>query len=247
LRRVASDSICVQNDSTSLLVWMPIGDSSARKAMQEFSRDLRRDLGSTPLIAASDQCNDESDYTSAIKACQRTVALADRFGRSGLLSEEDFGPHALVLASMPQKDIEPFVRRTLGPLEDAGAQSGAHLVPTVEPSCAQVVGCRNVPTPSESISPLSAIDSTGYTSFAASTSRMLIRALRLISHFGSVRREFQRSSRRKKCRCVDHSRSRTALAKYRSCQTRARQLPPRGETVVERVRPRPQLRPPGPS
>jgi DNA-binding PucR family transcriptional regulator len=132
LRRVASDSICVQNDSTSLLVWMPIGDSSARKAMQEFSRDLRRDLGSTPLIAASDQCNDESDYTSAIKACQRTVALADRFGRSGLLSEEDFGPHALVLASMPQKDIEPFVRRTLGPLEDAGAQSGAHLVPTVE-------------------------------------------------------------------------------------------------------------------
>lgn len=134
LRTAFHGAICVIHEANSLLGWVPGAESGAdaRKPLAEVSKELTRIFGASPLIAMSDICFSGAEYAKAWQSCERTLKLASRFNRSGVINEMEFGAHALVLASMPEKDIAVFVKRTLGPLERADAQGSADLLLTVE-------------------------------------------------------------------------------------------------------------------
>jgi purine catabolism regulator len=59
------------------------------------------------------------------------MALARMFGRSGQLSQADFGPFAVLLSAVDQSSAREFVRHTLGAIEDYDARHGGELLPTL--------------------------------------------------------------------------------------------------------------------
>jgi len=101
---------------------------------------LKSLLPTAPVFVPSALCHDLQDYAQAWQACQRGFLLADRFERRGVVSERDFGPHALLFAAMPALQIDAFLVDQLQVLEDHDAEHRGDLVHTL--SGYLLSGCR---------------------------------------------------------------------------------------------------------
>jgi purine catabolism regulator len=94
-----------------------------------------------PAIAAeSGLARRLSDYREARIECGRVMALARMFGKSGQLSQADFGPFAVLLSAVDQSTARDFVRHTLGAIEDYDARNSSELLLTLTAFLRE--GCR---------------------------------------------------------------------------------------------------------
>jgi DNA-binding PucR family transcriptional regulator len=77
-------------------------------------------------------CQAPHDYAPAWQGCQRAFKLADRFARSGVVYEGDFGPYGLVFSALPSSQVDAFVANALRPLDQYDAQHRGDLLSTLE-------------------------------------------------------------------------------------------------------------------
>jgi DNA-binding PucR family transcriptional regulator len=88
-------------------------------------------VGQSPIAAVSGICRKLSDYREARLECGRTMTLARMFGKSGPLSQADFGPFAVLLSALHQQSAQDFVRGTLGVIEEHDKLRGSDLLNTL--------------------------------------------------------------------------------------------------------------------
>ena len=89
-------------------------------------------------------CNALTDYAAEAQSGARVVKLARSFGRSGILSEADFGHHAVLLSSIDRTTRSNYVTDQLGRIEAYDEAHGSELLPTL--SAFLATGCRYQPT-----------------------------------------------------------------------------------------------------
>jgi DNA-binding PucR family transcriptional regulator len=87
--------------------------------------------GAPAIAAQSRVCRRLSDYQEARIECRRVMTLARMFGKSGQLSQTDFGPFAVLLSAVDQSSARDFVRDTLGAIEEHDARHGGELLRTL--------------------------------------------------------------------------------------------------------------------
>jgi purine catabolism regulator len=76
--------------------------------------DLAHYLGAEPILLASGVCRMLSDYPAAWERCRRLIDIARSFGRSGPISDQDFGPIPIFMAAVGGEDIRTFVNESVG-------------------------------------------------------------------------------------------------------------------------------------
>jgi purine catabolism regulator len=96
--------------------------------------------GVRAIAAESGLARRLSDYREARIVCGRVMALARMFGKSGQLSQADFGPFAVLLSAVDQSTARDFVRHTLGAIEDYDARNSGELLLTLTAFLRE--GCR---------------------------------------------------------------------------------------------------------
>lgn len=84
------------------------------------------------IVASSRLCNAPADYADAWRDCDRIISLARRFGRSGIVRAEDFGPLFPLLPAVGAGDIASFVERLLGPVIRHDRAHGTAYVETLK-------------------------------------------------------------------------------------------------------------------
>ncbi|MBM3572122.1 MAG: GAF domain-containing protein [Alphaproteobacteria bacterium] len=92
---------------------------------------VRWAAGRDPVAAVSGACATLGDYAEAARAGDRIVRLGVAFGRSGLLREQDFGHHALLLSAADQEAVRRFIADHLGPIEAHAKRHGSELIKTL--------------------------------------------------------------------------------------------------------------------
>jgi purine catabolism regulator len=118
-----------------LIVFAPVStkEDSARwnRFVTEILAAAESHAGMRPIAAESRLCRRLSDYREARLECGRVLTLARMFGKSGRLSQADFGPFAVLLSAVDQPSARDFVRHTLGAIEEHDARNGGELLHTL--------------------------------------------------------------------------------------------------------------------
>ena len=118
-----------------LIVFAPVSAKEEPERWDGFVNGLltavETHAGARAIAAESPVCRRLSDYREARIACGRAMTLARMFGRSGQLSQADFGPFAVLLSAVDQSSARDFVTQTLGAIEDYDARHGGELLPTL--------------------------------------------------------------------------------------------------------------------
>ena len=118
-----------------LIVFAPVSAKEEPGRWDNFISGLlsavESHTGTRAIAAESRVCRRLSDYREARVECGRIMTLARMFGRSGQLSQADFGPFAVLLSAVDQSSARDFVRHTLGAIEDYDARHGGELLPTL--------------------------------------------------------------------------------------------------------------------
>jgi len=109
-----------------------IPEARRRDLMRRSLELADRLTGSACVIAPGPVCHAPHDYAPAWQACQRAFRLSDRFARSGVVHEEDFGPYGLVFSALSSSQVDVFVANTLGALDQYDAQNRGDLLKTLE-------------------------------------------------------------------------------------------------------------------
>ena len=111
---------------------------SAKEHAIEWQTFLRRIAASTenyagirPIVAASRTCRRMQDYREARVECGRVTALARMFGKTGPVSQADFGPFALLLSTVDHPSARMFVHNTLGAIEEYDRRHDTELLRTL--------------------------------------------------------------------------------------------------------------------
>lgn len=111
---------------------------SAGEDAHEWMTFLRRIAAGTenyagirPIVAESRTCRRMQDYREARAECGRVTALARMFGKTGPVSQADFGPFALLLSSVDHPSARAFVHNALGAIEEYDRRHDAKLVRTL--------------------------------------------------------------------------------------------------------------------
>jgi purine catabolism regulator len=137
LARSAADlrpgtAVIIDND---LIVFAPVSAKEEAAHWDGFVNDIiaavERHVGAPAIAAVSDVCRRLSDYREARLECARILTLARMFGKSGPLSQTDFGPFAVLLSALNEPSARNFVRDTLGTIEQHDALHGSELLPTL--------------------------------------------------------------------------------------------------------------------
>ena len=137
LARSAADlrpgaAVIVDDD---LIVFAPVRSKEEEAHWDKFVSAIvtavEHHVGAPPIAAVSGICRKASDYREARRECGRTIALARMFGKSGALSQADFGPFAVLLSALHQQSAQDFVRDTLGVIEEYDTLHGADLLSTL--------------------------------------------------------------------------------------------------------------------
>ena len=137
LARCATDlrpgaAVVVDDD---LIVFAPVNPKEEPALWDQFTSGILAAVeshgGARPAAAVSRLCRRLSDYHEARLECGRTLALARMFGKSGLLSQADFGPFAVLLSAVDQPGARDFVRHTLGAIEEHDARHDGELLHTL--------------------------------------------------------------------------------------------------------------------
>jgi purine catabolism regulator len=127
-----------------LIVFTPVSGKEEPERWGRFVGGMLATVEShcgVPAIAAeSGLARRLSDYREARIECGRVMALARMFGKSGQLSQADFGPFAVLLSAVDQSTARDFVRHTLGAIEDYDARNSSELLLTLTAFLRE--GCR---------------------------------------------------------------------------------------------------------
>lgn len=86
------------------------------KVKRQIAEDLAHYLGAQPILLASGVCQVLADYPAAWERCRRLIEIARSFGRSGPISNQDFGPIPMFVAAVGGEDIRTFVHDSVGAL-----------------------------------------------------------------------------------------------------------------------------------
>ena len=130
--RPGAVAVIVDDD---LIVFAPVNPKEEPAQWNRFvSRMLatvESHAGVRPIAAESRLCRRLSDYREARIECGRVMTLARMFGKTGPLSQADFGPFAVLLSAVDQPSARDFVRHMLGAIEDYDARNGSELLHTL--------------------------------------------------------------------------------------------------------------------
>jgi purine catabolism regulator len=130
--RPGAAAVIVDDD---LIVFAPANPKEESAQWKRFvSRMLttvESHAGARPIAAESRLCRRLSDYREARIECGRVMTLARMFGKTGPLSQADFGPFAVLLSAVDQPSARDFVRHMLGAIEDHDARNCGELLHTL--------------------------------------------------------------------------------------------------------------------
>ncbi|HEV2673060.1 MAG TPA: helix-turn-helix domain-containing protein [Aliidongia sp.] len=110
---------------------------------QRVIAEMRAVTGATPVVVVSKICRHPADYLPAWRECERLRALAIRFGRSGPVTTEDFGPFPALMSAVDSDEMRGFVDRMIGAVTKHDAAYGTVYLKTL--SAFLDHGCRSQP------------------------------------------------------------------------------------------------------
>jgi DNA-binding PucR family transcriptional regulator len=111
------------------------------KVVPRLSEEVARYFARPPIVLLSERCASVADYATAWDRCRRRVRIAQSFGRSGVLSNRDFGPLPMLVTAADVADVRTFVNDSVGAIAEHDREHGT---PYLETLCAYLrEGCRN--------------------------------------------------------------------------------------------------------
>jgi PucR C-terminal helix-turn-helix domain/GGDEF-like domain/GAF domain len=122
-------------DGEAFVLFLPAGRMDAKavgRLLQRLVDELERQAGLRPTAVLSRACASLEDYREARVAAARTLDLARRLDRSGIVAEADFGPFARLVSAADQAALRRFVADTIGRLEAHDRAHASELVATLE-------------------------------------------------------------------------------------------------------------------
>jgi purine catabolism regulator len=118
-----------------LIVFAPVDQTEDAGHWNKFVDGMlaaaEQHVSASAIAAVSGVCRRLSDYGEARLECGRAMTLARMFGKSGPLSQADFGPFAVLLSALNQPSAQQFVRDTLGAIQDYDTLHGSELLHTL--------------------------------------------------------------------------------------------------------------------
>ncbi|NVZ85647.1 helix-turn-helix domain-containing protein [Pseudomonas yamanorum] len=112
-----------------LVCLVPAEGERLSKIKRQMADDLAHYLGAEPILLASGVCRVLADYPAAWERCRRLIEIARSFGRSGPISDQDFGPIPIFVAAVGGEDIRTFVNDSVGAML---AHDRKHQTPYLE-------------------------------------------------------------------------------------------------------------------
>lgn len=112
-----------------LVCLVPAEGERLSKIKRQITDDLAHYLGAEPILLASGVCRALADYPAAWERCRRLIEIARSFGRSGPISDQDFGPIPIFVAAVGGEDIRTFVNDSVGAML---AHDRKHQTPYLE-------------------------------------------------------------------------------------------------------------------
>ncbi|WP_294735976.1 helix-turn-helix domain-containing protein [uncultured Pseudomonas sp.] len=112
-----------------LVCLVPAQGERLSKIKRQIADDLAHYLGAEPILLASGVCRVLADYPAAWERCRRLIEIARSFGRSGPISDQDFGPIPIFVAAVGGEDIRTFVNDSVGAML---AHDRKHQTPYLE-------------------------------------------------------------------------------------------------------------------
>jgi purine catabolism regulator len=110
---------------------------------QRVIAEIKAATAAMPIAVSSGICRHPADYLPAWRECDRLHALAIRFGRSGLVSAEDFGAFPVLMSAADSDEMRRFVDRLIGAVAQNDAAYGTAYIRTL--SVFLDHGCRSQP------------------------------------------------------------------------------------------------------
>lgn len=110
------------------------GDPGARKiakVMRQITDDLSHYLEVEPIVVASSRCATLPDYPRAWDRSRRMIDIAKTFGRTGPLSNQDFGPMPILITAVGGEDIRAFVKDSIGMMLGHDREHGTNYIDTL--------------------------------------------------------------------------------------------------------------------
>jgi len=110
---------------------------------QRIVAEVKVATGSLPTAVLSKSCLGPTDYLPAWRECDRLGALARRFGRTGIVRAEDFGPFPVLMSAVDAGEMRGFVDHLIGAVARHDASHGTAYIRTLSAFLDQ--GCRSQP------------------------------------------------------------------------------------------------------
>jgi len=110
---------------------------------QRVVAEVRATTGALPVAVLSKLCLGPTDYLPAWRECARLQGLARRFGRTGIVRAEDFGPFPVLMSAVDSSEMRDFVDHLIGAVARHDASYGTAYLRTLAAFLDQ--GCRSQP------------------------------------------------------------------------------------------------------
>jgi purine catabolism regulator len=118
----------------TLVAFCPIGskqDEGLAALAQRMTAEVKAATGAVPVTLLSKPCRQPADYRPAWRDCERLRDLARRFGRSGLVAAEDFGPFPVLMSAVDPDEMRRFVGSLIGAVVTHDAAYGTAYLQTL--------------------------------------------------------------------------------------------------------------------
>jgi purine catabolism regulator len=99
--------------------------------LTQWCNRLTELFGRAPIIVSGGACSTLPEYPRVMDECLKRVDLARRFGRVGVIADNTFGAHALLLSASPPALLSEYANRMLASLNQYDEQHRADLVHTL--------------------------------------------------------------------------------------------------------------------
>jgi DNA-binding PucR family transcriptional regulator len=130
----------------SIIVRLPADEkrrSSSEAIIHNLSAEVGAALGEMPIVVETDPCRTPADYAEAWRECGRIRDLARRFGRSGIVRAQDFGPFSVLMSAVDVDEMHAFVDRLIGAITHHDTAHGTAYLETLATFLDH--GCRSQP------------------------------------------------------------------------------------------------------
>ena len=134
----------VSSRAGSLVVLCPDEAADLVALAERLVAECRAATGASPIAVLGKPCRQAGDYLPAWRDCERLRELAQRFGRSGLVRAEDFGPFPVLMSAVDMPEMREFVEQSIGPVAGHDRDHGTAYIETLSAFLDQ--NCRSQPT-----------------------------------------------------------------------------------------------------